>query len=114
MNTDKTDEKAGASAGDAQVYIERSCRIEHEGRTFECGGAVVTPEAIVAYPRAGGVLGDWHGRPIGTWRAVSRWKTPRSSMSLTMSQIEAVVNGITYTGRGAGEEMIFKGKVKRS
>jgi len=93
-------------------YVEQNCVVEHEGKKFESGGAVVTPDHIVAYPKANGVLGDWHGKAIGTWRAISTWKTPRSFMSSTMSQIEANVNGVVYTGRGAGESMIFKGKRK--
>jgi len=94
------------------TYIERNCTIEHEGRTFESGGAVVTPEHVVAYPKAGGILGDWHGNPIGTWRMVATWNTPRSFVSGTMSQIEAVVSGVLYTGRGAGVGMIYKGRRK--
>jgi hypothetical protein len=93
-------------------YIEQDCSFEHEGRKFTAGGAVVAPDFIVAYPKANGVLGDWHGNTIGTWRAASTWRTPRSFYSATMSQIEAEVNGVTYTGRGAGEGMIYKGKRK--
>jgi hypothetical protein len=95
-------------------FVEQNCDFTHEGRTFTSGGAVVTPDLIVAYPKANGVLGDWHGNDIGTWCATSTWRTPRSYVSSTMSQIEATVNGVTYTGRGAGIGMIFKGKPKRS
>lgn len=86
----------------------------NNGRKFNAGGAIVTPVHIVAYPGANGILTDWHGNKLGTWRATSTWKTPRSCYSSTMSQIEAIVNGVTYTGRGAGEGMVFKGKAKRS
>lgn len=79
----------------------------------KAGGAAVTPNAIVAYPKANGILGDWHGKPIGTWRAVSTWRTPRSFFPSTMSQIEATVDGITYTGRGAGEGMVYHGSRKK-
>lgn len=94
-------------------FIETDCTITLEGRTFESGGAVVTPEQIVAYPKENGVLGDWHGNQIGTWRTVATWRTPRSCYSSTMNQIEATVNGVRYIGRGAGVGMIYKGKVKR-
>lgn len=93
-------------------YVEANCVVEHEGKKFESGGAVVTPDCIIAYPKKKGVLGDWHGNAIGTWKTISTWKTPRSWVSSTMSQIEATVNGVVYTGRGAGEGMIFKGKCK--
>lgn len=94
-------------------YVESDCTIVHNGREFTAGGAFVTAESIVAYPAANGVLTDWHGRPIGTWRAVATWQTPRSYLSPTMSQIEARVGGRVYTGRGAGEGMIFRGRAKR-
>jgi hypothetical protein len=94
------------------IYIEKDCAFTHEGRTFESGGAVVTPDYIIAYPSKNGVLTDWHGEPLGTWKAVATWETPYSGISSTMSQIEAVVNGVTYTGRGAGEGMIYRGKRK--
>ena len=93
-------------------YVETDCTFTHDGQAFESGGAVVTPDSCVAYPKPGGVLGDWHGRDIGTWRAVATWRTPRSFYSSSMSQIEATVDGVTYTGRGAGVGMIFKGRRK--
>jgi hypothetical protein len=83
--------------------------MEEYGAKYRSSGA---PDFIIAYPCANGVLGDFHGNPIGTWRAVSTWRTPRSFYSGTMSQIEAVVNGVRYTGRGAGEGMVYKGKRK--
>jgi hypothetical protein len=74
---------------------------------------VVTPDLITAYPDKDGVLNDWKGNPLGTWRATSTWRTPRSFFSDTMSQIEATVDGVTYTGRGAGIGMVFNGRRKR-
>lgn len=93
-------------------YVEQDCTVEHEGRKFTNGGAVVTPDFIIAYPGKDGVLKDWHGNVLGTWRAVATWNTPRSYVSSTMSQIEARVGGLIYTGRGAGEGMVFKGRRK--
>ena len=96
------------------AYIETDCTIEHEGHKFESGGAVVTETYIIAYPGANGVLNDWHGKPLGTWRAVASWPTPRSFVASRMYQIEARVGGVTYTGRGTGEGMVYKGRVKRT
>jgi hypothetical protein len=93
-------------------YVETNCTVMHEGKTFEAGGAFVSPESIVAYLGDHCDLTDWHGRVIGSWRAVRTWSTPRSFMSSTMSQIEATVDGIVYTGRSAGVGMVFKGKRK--
>jgi len=92
--------------------IEQDCTFNFKGRDFAANGAFVSQSHIVAYPGANGILNDWHGKPLGTWRIVATWKTPRSWFSSTMHQIEATVNGIRYTGRGAGEGMIFKGKAK--
>ena len=92
-------------------YVEADCVFVHEGRSFEAGGAVVTPDLVLAYPGAGGVLADWHGEKLGTWRAVASWPV-RSYMGSRMYQIEARVNGTTYTGRGFGEGMIYKGRRK--
>ena len=93
------------------VYVERDCAISLRGTAYTAG-AIVTPDYLVAYPAANGVLTDWHGAAIGTWRATSTWRTPRSFVSSTMHQIEAKVNGMVYTGRGAGVGMIYRGKRK--
>lgn len=114
LRFDLSDHRQSDYRGDDVNYLERDCTFTHEGKTFEAGGAVVTPERIIAYPLSKGILGDWHGSPIGRWRIIAQWKTPRSWMSSTMYQIEATVDGITYTGRGAGVGMIYKGKRKAS
>ena len=96
------------------AYVETDCTVEHEGRTFEAGGAVVTPDRILAYPGAGGVLRDWHGRQLGSWREVASWRMARWSPigGWVMRQIEARVDGVTYTGRGFGVGCIYRGKRK--
>ncbi len=92
-------------------YVERGCVIEHAGRQFESGGAVITSDFIVAYPKANGWLCDWHGNTIGAWRIVAKWRV-NSYVGLHMHQIESLVDGVVYTGRGFGEGMIYKGKRK--
>jgi hypothetical protein len=92
------------------MYIEKECTVTHEGRTFEAGGAVVTPGRIVAYLGRDGVLTDWHGKPLGNYRITASWSTPHSFVSDTMHQVYATVDGVTYTGRSAGVSMIFKGR----
>ena len=100
-------------------YVEKNCTIEHNGRKFTAGGAVVTPEHLVGYlgkPRADGsrFLENWHGKWLGTCWITSTWRTSRSFTSGTMHQVHARVNGVTYTGRSAGEGMLFRGRrVKR-
>src|ERR1700691_1873235 len=92
------------------TFIERDCVIEHEGRSYEASGAIVSPECIVAYLGRDNVLTDWHGNSLGTYRVTSTWRTPRSYVSTTMSQVRAIVNGVTYTGRSAGQGMIYCGR----
>jgi hypothetical protein len=87
--------------------VEADCTVEFEGSQFSAGGAV---ERIVAYLGAAGVLTDWHGRPLGTYRITSTWRTPRSFVSSTMSQVVADVDGFQYTGRSAGVGMVFCGR----
>ena len=109
-------------------YIERKCTITNEGREFSAGGAVVTPDAIIAYvgKTTGDGMGcdrhgktslreltDWHGEVIGTCYISSTWRTQHSYVSSTMHQIYATVDGINYTGRSAGEGMIFRGRKVR-
>ncbi len=93
------------------TYVEAGCTVEHEGRTFEAGGAVVTPERIFAYCGPDRVLTDWHGSPLGTWRTVASWPV-FSYMGSRMCQIEARVDGVTYTGRGFGEGLCYRGRRK--
>jgi len=95
------------------MFVETNCVVEHEGRKFEAGGAVITDDYIVAYPGKHGELNDWHGNKIGTYRIVSSWRI-HSYLSDRMFQIESVVNGIAYTGRGMGINMLYRGKRKRS
>src|ERR1700722_10202851 len=93
-------------------YIERDCIIEHEGRKFESGGAIVTPVILIAYPKENGILGDWHGEAIGTWRVLSSWKV-NSYIGSRMYSIEARVNGVRYAGRGFGVGMSLRAKRSR-
>ena len=95
-------------------YIETDCTIEHEGRKFTSGGAIVTPERIIAYLGKAGTLTDWHGQQIGTYRITSTWCTPRSWFSSTVSQVHAHVDGVNYTGRSAGEGCVFAGKRRKT
>jgi hypothetical protein len=115
----------------AAPFIERDCVFTFEGRDYESGGAYVTDTHAAGYPEFRrispidgqyfrnidmvgdcGELRDWHGNAIGTCRIVARWPTPRSWVSSYMYQIEATIGGVTYTGRGAGSGMLWRGKRK--
>ena len=93
-----------------KTHIEQDCTVEHEGHKFTSRGAVVTPDIVIAYLGNNGVLTDWHGATIGTYRITSTWPTPRSYVSGAMHQVRAVVDGVTYTGRSAGIGLIYRGK----
>lgn len=93
--------------------VETGCVfVGPDGQKFEAGGAVVTPEIIIGYLGKDMTLTDWHGRVLGTYRIVSRWRTPNSFVSDHMYQVEATVDGRLYTGRSQGTDMIYKGKRK--
>ena len=75
---------------------------------------------VIGYPTfpddhvgAVGAVTDWHGEPLGTARIVASWRLPRHCyISDRMFQIECVIDGVLYTGRGCGSSMIWKGKPK--
>jgi hypothetical protein len=94
------------------TWIEQDCTLTHEGRTYTSTGAVVTPEHIVAY-LGHGMLTDWHGNKIGSYRITSRWPLV-NAWQKEMCQVEAVVNGITYTGRSCVVGFMYRGKRKRT
>jgi hypothetical protein len=91
-------------------FVETDCTIEHQGQTFESGGAVVTAQFIIGYLAENNVLTNWHGNAIGTFRTLSTWRTPRSYVSSTMSSVECFVNGVRYVGRSAGHGMSVRAK----
>lgn len=72
------------------------------------------PQEIGGYLTHGGVLTDWNGKKIGTYRIIASWKLPNSYISDRMFQAEAIVNGVTYTGRSAGVGMAYRGKRKKT
>lgn len=84
------------------VYVETDCVIEHEGRKFESGGAVVTDSSAIVYTKSGGILTDWHGNRLGTFRVTSSWRTPRSWVSSHSYAVEARLDafpGVRFIGR---------------
>ncbi len=94
-------------------YVESDCVFTFQDREFESGGAFVSPAYIVAYLGKDNNLLDWHGAKLGTYRTTASWRTPNSYVSSRYYQVEASVDGVVYTGRSAGEGMIYKGKAKK-
>ena len=86
---------------------------EHNGQEYTALGSVIGENHMTAYLGKDGQLTMWNGDVIGTYHISSTWKTPRSFVSSTMHQVYAVVNGVTYTGRSAGEGMLFRGRKVR-
>jgi hypothetical protein len=91
-------------------YQEKDCIFEHEGKKFESGGAFVNEVFLVAYLSKNGILSDWHGLPLGTYRILSTWRTPRSFVSSTMNSVECFVHGVRYVGRSCGVGMVIRAK----
>lgn len=100
------------------TYTERNCTIEYAGRQFTASGAVVTPGYLLAYPADGGILTDWHGAPIGTWRTISTRPAiffgRRSWIGPTYYYMRATVDGVTYSLRGFGVGMVARGRRVKS
>jgi len=94
------------------TWVEKDCVIEHNGRRFEAGGACLSDNQTIGYLGKNGILTDWHGNQIGTYRISATWNTPSSYVSSTMHQVEAIVNGVVYAGRSAGVGMLYRGKRK--
>lgn len=59
---------------------------------------------------SGGVLTDFRGKKVGTYRVTASWRTPNSRVSDRMLQVVATVGGTRYTGRSMGNNMAFHGK----
>lgn len=113
------------------MYVEQDCTIEHEGKTFEAGGAVVTDEYAIGYVKIGdylhlshvdrngrvtgdplGTVTDWRGNYLGNVYSCQSFRLHPSSFGSQgrMFQIKAQINGIWYTGRTQGNGMIWRGK----
>lgn len=93
-------------------FVEQDCTVAFQGKSFTAGGAHQIGNRLVAYLGKAGTVTTWHGGPIGTYRTVSTWKTPRSYVSGTMSQVTVLADGVYYTGRSAGVGMAFSGRRK--
>lgn len=105
-----TDRRTGEVVG-----WHETASVTLEGRTFVHAGATVLPESATAYLSSDmRHINDWNGERIGTACVVRSWPTPRSHLSDRMYQVEARIDGRTYTGRSAGRNMLWRGRVKAS
>lgn len=86
-------------------FVEEDCTIQHEGHTFESGGAYVVGDQAVAYLGKDDVLTDWHGTRIGSFRVVSSWRNARGWFPSLTYAVRAYIKGKVYCGRGPGEGM---------
>lgn len=62
-------------------------------------------------PTSRRALEDWHGNPIGQCALTSSWRI-HSHLGSHMYQIYATVDGREYTGRGLGEGMSVRLRLK--
>jgi len=95
--------------------VEQNCCIDHEGKHFCAGGAIVTDKHLVAYPDKLNQLKDWHGNTIGTWTIVSSrpaiffgYQSWQGSRYYFMHA--RLTDGRMYSLRGFGVGMMAKGK----
>lgn len=94
-------------------WIETDCTIEHNGQTYESGGAAIWPEGLIAYvsPREADErdarpwrgqrvrLETWRGELLGHAVIASVWRTPRSWITSHAFAWRASVDGVAYYGR---------------
>jgi hypothetical protein len=87
--------------------------ISHEGKEYAASGSLVTPEYAVGYmSKDMNEIRSWDGKHLGTARVTASWPI-RSFISDRMYQVSATIDGIRYTGRTCGAEMIWRGKVSK-
>ena len=81
--------------------------VVHNGKEFTNMGAIVSDNYVIGYLQCDhdshghhqhgtGILTDWQGNQIGTYRIVKMWRTPRSYVSSTMLAVHATVNEKLY------------------
>ena len=87
------------------------------GREHAALGSSVTDTHAVGYldKRDGQlVIASWDGTQVLGPATITRtWRTPRSFMSSSMSQVTATIDGTRYTGRCADLSMLWKGRKVR-
>jgi hypothetical protein len=81
--------------------------VTHEGKDYSVLGIVITNTTITAYLGKDNQPTKWDGTIIGHYSIVASWPTPHG---FGMCQVEAWVGPNCYTGRSAGEGMVFNGK----
>lgn len=95
------------------AYVERNCVFEIQGKKFESGGACYDGQYARAYMSSDmKAVGTWQGEKLGDAKIVSCWQTPRSNLSYQSYQVEAMIDGVLYSGRTAGGGMAWNGKRK--
>lgn len=98
------------------TFVETNCVIEHEGQTFESGGAWLCDctdgyrrGVVYAKPdkmnhdwreamqfTASGVVTDWHGNVLAK---ATFGPVYRGGFGAKMRSVRFTVDGVTYTGR---------------
>jgi hypothetical protein len=113
------------STGEPVGFAE-SVTIEFQGQKFTAGGAYLTPTEAYGYPefprdKRGwpveyvgqcGVINAADGSFMGHCWITGCWRTPRSFVSSHYHQIEALIQGVYYTGRSAGHGMLWHARRK--
>jgi hypothetical protein len=97
------------------TYVEQDCTFTSaDGQhSATAGGAFIGDGYAIGY------LSDdkkrittWHGDDLGPARITATWRMPHSYISDRQYQVEAIINGVRYTGRTMGTGMIWRGKRK--
>lgn len=97
------------------VGFHETATITLKGRTFTNCGAHVDPERATGYLSSDmRSITSWSGKRMGDARVVSSWPMPFNCHTTNrMHQVEADIDGQTYTGRCAGGNMLWRGRIKK-
>ena len=92
-------------------FDEGEVGFEFQGKTYVAHGATVDEQYCIGYLGDDRKLQTSGGAVLGRYRITATWRMPRTCwVSSTQHQVEATVQGRTYTGRSFGKGMIFRGR----
>lgn len=105
--------------GCAAAFVERGCTIQHEGRSFEAGGAYrVGAKALVYVSSDNGSVSTWKGERLGTVVSatpvrLSVW-SPMCGTKMYAYRVVMDADGSVWYGRGMGEGMCLSLRMTRA
>ena len=101
------------------AFVERDCTIQHDGRSFEAGGAYRVGTKALVYVSADGTrVTTWKGERLGTVVSatpvkLSQW-SPMCGAKMYAYRVVMDADGSVWSGRGMGEGMCLSLRMTRA